>query len=355
MEILSEDCLSLLPADLVKKAGNMSKAYQYLYCLENLVRMYIDEHPSRQFIRIPSSCQKMANGRKDDESKHKWSSLRGNSDLYYLDFKDLSGILTYNWEHFSSDFPTQSWIAAKLEDMARCRNLIAHNSYLLKDEQDLIRVHFNLITRQLGLNKLRIADKETRVVSPEKGFVDGLKRFTIWTHQQASKGADFSLEYPASLDVAPVLLQAFYNQTSIAFYIVFENARVPIFPNFETGRRKDIAEERWLKDNVLFQVGQYDIDQDGIDEIFICLQDYQEKVIGGGIEIKVFKYYPPAFRHHAFRAQNWELVGDFPFDSIGGEPKAYIHDTSIKVPRNLRGFFYQWTYSEGQFRNTGFW
>jgi hypothetical protein len=355
MNLLNEDSLSLLPEDLVRKAGSMSKAYQYLYCLENLMRLYIDEHPARQLIQIPSSCQKNADIRKDEELRHKWASVRTNSVLYYLDFKDLCGILSLNWTHFEQDFPSQTWITGKLEDMTRCRNLIAHNSYLHKEEQDLIAVHFNLITRQLGWNRLQSANIVTNTMPLEKGFVDGLNRFTVWTHKHASKGAEFNLEYPASLEVAPILLRTFFEQTSIKFEICFDNARIRLYPNFKTGRRLDIEEEFWFKDNVLFQIGQYDIDGDGIEELFICVQDYQERVPGGGLEIKVFKYYPPMFREHSFRSQNWELIGDFPFDSIGGEPKAYLKDASIKVPRNLRGFYFQWTYAEGQFRNTGYW
>ncbi len=294
----------------------MSMAYQYLYCLENLLRLYIEEHPSRENIRIPASCQKNADIRKEDEMKHKWASLRGNSILYYLDFKDLCGILTHNWDFFASEFPSQTRILGKMDDMSRCRNLIAHNSYLQNEEQALISATFNLITRQLGLNKSRSAYIKRASVPTQDGFVLGLSYSAVWTYQETSDGAELPLIYPASLDVAPILLRTFFEQIGIAFYIHFENARVRIFPNFKTGRRHDVKEEFRFKENVLFQVGQYDIDGDGIGELFICIQDYKGTGLGDGLEIKVFKYYPPVYRQHSNRANNWELIGDFQFDSI---------------------------------------
>lgn len=354
MNILNEDCLSLLPPDLIKKAGSMSKAYQYLYCIENLMRLYIDEHPARNAASIPIGCKKIIDGRKKEESKHTWTSFRVASDLYYLDFKDLLGFLINNWPLFEADFPSQTWIAGKLEDLARCRNLIAHNSYLTKEEQDLIMVQFNQITRQIAHNKLKLPDKRLDIPQPESFFVEGFKRSVLWTNQQASDGAEFRLEYPASLEVAPLMLQAFFSQTSIAFKIIYENAQIYLPVYFEIGRRQDIPEERWFKDHVLFQVGQYDIDQDGIDELFVCINNEEESQ-EAGLEIKVFKYYPPAFRQHAFRPENWQLIGDFSFQSIVGRQKAFIKDASIKVPRNFRGFYRQWTFVEGKFRETGDW
>ena len=162
----------------------------------------------------------------------------------------------------------------------------------------------------------------------------------------------FPLEYPGDVEVTPLMLKIFFLQVELKFQVVFENAKVALFPNFKVGRRKDIPEERQLKPNVLIQVGQYDIDHDGIGELFICVQDFQQNVGGASLEVKVFKYYPPAYRQHTFRACNWELIGDFIFEHISGEPKAFVADSSIKVPRNLRGYFYRWTFSEGKFRNT---
>ena len=40
MQLPIENSLNLLPNDLIKKAQDMSQAYQYMYCLENLLRNF---------------------------------------------------------------------------------------------------------------------------------------------------------------------------------------------------------------------------------------------------------------------------------------------------------------------------
>jgi hypothetical protein len=67
-----------------------------------------------------------------------------------LDFDDLADLIRNNWALFEDDFPTQEWITSKISELAKCRNLVAHNSYLGKDERDLIRVIFIQILKQLS-------------------------------------------------------------------------------------------------------------------------------------------------------------------------------------------------------------
>jgi hypothetical protein len=76
--------------------------------------------------------------------------FRGNNPLFYLDFKDLGTLILNNWESFKTYFPNQAWISAKIEELAHCRNLVAHNSYLGKHERDVIRVNFDSIVKQIG-------------------------------------------------------------------------------------------------------------------------------------------------------------------------------------------------------------
>lgn len=44
MNILEEGEIHGLPSDLVQKASHMSKIYEYLYCIENLLRLHIDAY-----------------------------------------------------------------------------------------------------------------------------------------------------------------------------------------------------------------------------------------------------------------------------------------------------------------------
>lgn len=59
-------------------------------------------------------------------------SVRGDNDLFYLDFKDLGILINSNWSIFGEYFNTQDLILPKINEMAECRNLIVHNSYIGK-------------------------------------------------------------------------------------------------------------------------------------------------------------------------------------------------------------------------------
>lgn len=355
MQLLIQNSLNLLPNDLVKKAQDMSQAYQYMYCLENLLRIYVDEHPSRNSIRIPTNCQKLIIGRKIAGGNLKWASSRGHSDIYYLDFKDLQALFIGNWQYFDKDFPSLNWITAKLEDLTHCRNLIAHNSDLGSQELELIKLHFNLITRQLGINEVKPNREVPKINSSINPFIEGLDSSAIFSYPDACKGVDFTLKYPGEIDVAPLLLKIYFLQIGLNFQVLFSNAKTSLFPKFKACMRKDMPEERQLSSTTYIQVGQHDIDGDGLGELFICARDYTINQHSEGIDVNIFKYFPPMYRQHTYRAANWEQIGDFTYTNILGEPKAFISGNSIKAPRNLRGFFYRHTYTEGKFRDTGEW
>lgn len=319
------------------------------------MRLYIDGHPSKSLIQMPVACQKQVTGRKLLEAQLKWASARSNSDLYYLDFKDLQALLSSNWQYFQNDFPSQNWIISKLEDLTHCRNLIAHNSQLGTQETALIKLHFNLITRQLGLHKLSPATVPQQEPAPGLLFIEGLTTTAAWPYREARKGVQFPLQYPGDLDTAPLTLKIFYLQIGLYFNVLFPGTGVSLLPEFKATARKDMPGERQLTATTVLQVGQFDIDGDGHGELFICARDYTPEKHSEGIDVKVFKCFPPLLRQHTGRACNWELIGDFTFTDILGEPRAYVAGNSITVPRNLRGAYYCFTYAEGEFRNTGNW
>lgn len=47
-------------------------------------------------------------------------------------------------------FPSQSFILSKLNDMAECRNKIAHNSCVEDIERNLMKTYYNVILRQIS-------------------------------------------------------------------------------------------------------------------------------------------------------------------------------------------------------------
>ncbi len=54
---------------------------------------------------------------------------------------------------FKDRFDSLQWIKTRIDDLAKLRNLVAHNSYLGEDEQEMMRSHYKGILKQLGVQK----------------------------------------------------------------------------------------------------------------------------------------------------------------------------------------------------------
>jgi len=150
--------LQFLPEDIKDKGKEMSEVYTYLYCVENSLRLFIEKNfllkIGNQYwseIMIPNAVKKSIKIRKDLEGKNQWIGIRGNSELFYLDFKELSNIIISNWDVFKEYFPDQHWLNVKIEELGNCRNLIAHNSYISALERDVIRLNYNQIIKQINI------------------------------------------------------------------------------------------------------------------------------------------------------------------------------------------------------------
>lgn len=147
---------SLLPDDLKKEGENMGDAYVFLYCVENSLRLFIDATLRQQYgakyfgnIQANKTIRTKVANRKKDEEENKWLPVRGQVEIFYLDFGDLGNIIQNNWDSFSHFFPNQTWITQKIDELSSIRNLVAHNSMISKTERDLIRVYYSQIMRQI--------------------------------------------------------------------------------------------------------------------------------------------------------------------------------------------------------------
>jgi ribonucleotide reductase alpha subunit len=162
LEIISNNVdyqsIQTLPTDIKDKGVEMAEVYLYLYCIENTIRIFIENVCKAKYgenyfqsIVVSNSVRNSINTRKNEEQKNLWLSFRrGSSDLFYLDFSDLSAIITNNWDLFKQYFPEQAWISTKLTEMSKCRNLIAHNSYVGQHEKELMRLYYHSILKQIN-------------------------------------------------------------------------------------------------------------------------------------------------------------------------------------------------------------
>lgn len=145
--------LNLLPQDIQDKGREMSEVYLYLYCIENSLRIFIYEVSKIEQINIPKKVQETIDNMKKSEQNSKYLSLRGNNDLFYCDFIELGKIIVGNWSVFSKYFPKQNehWINVMIGELYKIRCLVAHNSYVGKDERDALKVYYKNITAQLKI------------------------------------------------------------------------------------------------------------------------------------------------------------------------------------------------------------
>lgn len=157
-EILSEGLNEeIFPEDIKKRGKEMADVYIYLYCVENALRLFLEKISKENYgddyfpsLNTNRDIDKNLAIRKRDEDKNQWLRIRGNSEIFYLDFDEIGFIIRNNWEIFKKYFPSQEWISTKITELSKCRNLVAHNSYIGKEERDLIRVYFNAILRQIN-------------------------------------------------------------------------------------------------------------------------------------------------------------------------------------------------------------
>ena len=152
--------LDILSDEIKQKGKEMSELYVTLYCVENSLRNFIDTILSNALgenyftvITVPSDIAKGISTRKKEEKQNKWLPLRGDKDIYYLDFIDLAKLIQNNWEFFKIYFPSQGWISTKIDELYKVRCLIAHNSYAGDDEKDMVALYYKQIVKQIGSYK----------------------------------------------------------------------------------------------------------------------------------------------------------------------------------------------------------
>jgi|GEM_PF-4518711 len=165
------------------------------------------------------------------------------------------------------------------------------------------------------------------------GFVSGLNKSKVYSKEEAEKGSVYHYSNGRKFKI-----DFMHYQTSVMFFVTNENNQKQRLDfSFEVGY-EDLEEEiQNLKEKTRFLVGQYDFDADGVDELVIAIQDYDD--INNGLCINIFK----------LQRDSWELVGLLTGKDILGEPKAEVKINKVTIPRNLRGFYYQWAFEGNKF------
>lgn len=156
-ELSKEIINEILTEDIIEKGKEMTEVYLFLYCIENSLRLFIEKVGKDKLgdnyfeqIKIKKEITKNVEIRKKEESKNKWMRLRGDSDIFYLDFEDLGHVIENNWDLFKQYFPRLDWIVPKIREMAKIRHFVAHNSYIGTSERDLMKIYYKVILKQIS-------------------------------------------------------------------------------------------------------------------------------------------------------------------------------------------------------------
>jgi hypothetical protein len=165
----------------------------------------------------------------------------------------------------------------------------------------------------------------------------------------------FIPNYPNKVNY-PSKIESFIEQEHLSFNATYENGRSEGIANsvddFTIAYNVD-GNGEWLGlfDKNIYFIGQYDFDKDNIGEIIIATRlfdfENEDKFWETTIELNVYKY-------NITSKRNWEKVGNLKGYGIAGEPKAFITENRIRIPRNARGFYYELTWNNNKFNETGY-
>lgn len=172
--------------------------------------------------------------------------------------------------------------------------------------------------------------------STRSDFVSGLNFSKVYSKEEAENGSVYHYS-----DGRKFKIDFMHYQTSVMFFALNENNQKQRL-DFSFGVGYDYLEEEIhnLKEKTRFLIGQYDFDADGVDELVIAIQDYDD--FDNGLCINIFK----------LQRDRWEPIGLLTGKDILGEPKAEVKINKVTIPRNLRGFYYQWAFEGNKFVET---
>lgn len=145
----------MLHADALADAQRMSVVYTAIHAFENMVRALVSKAMAEKlgetwWTKVPDKIQKKATSRMEEEAKFRWHGSRGQSEINYCDFGDLSSIIVTNWTVFESVLADLEWSKAVLNTLEKSRNIVMHGGVLAKEDVERIGMNIRDWIRQTG-------------------------------------------------------------------------------------------------------------------------------------------------------------------------------------------------------------
>lgn len=138
------------------QAVKMATVYQAFFCFENSVRELVEARLQENLgddwwtTGTTAAIRTRVTARRKTEATNRWHSARGENNIAYADFGDLSLMMTNNWPWFEDLFPDQDWVRTRLSDLEMSRNVIAHNGVLNVREITRITLYLKDWVMQAG-------------------------------------------------------------------------------------------------------------------------------------------------------------------------------------------------------------
>jgi hypothetical protein len=148
--------LGLLDDEYVNPARQMAVVYTVIAAFENTVRdlvsrVLLETNGDKWWEKCASEkVRKRAEGRREDEQKHRFHKQRGEAPINYTEFGDLANMIRANWEDFEAFFPSPEWVTSIVEAVERSRNVIMHSGTLDAEDVARIGIHLRDWIKQVG-------------------------------------------------------------------------------------------------------------------------------------------------------------------------------------------------------------
>ena len=146
-----------LDEELVKQAQKMSYVYTAICAFENTIRKFISqkliETHGIEWWSTPCVSEKIrtkAESRREEESKIRWHTPRGDSIINYTEFGDLVTIIRINWADFEAHIQSIEWAEQIIKSLERSRNVIMHSGELVNQDIERVGMLIRDWQRQVG-------------------------------------------------------------------------------------------------------------------------------------------------------------------------------------------------------------
>lgn len=151
-------CIDELDDELVNNAQKMAVVYTAICAFENMVRQFIskkllENKGENWWVEcVSEKVRARAESRRDEESKIRWHTPRGDSIINYTEFGDLLTIIRNpdNWVFFEPHISSIEWADQIIKTVERSRNVIMHSGELVNHDIERIGLYIRDWLNQVG-------------------------------------------------------------------------------------------------------------------------------------------------------------------------------------------------------------